>query len=166
MVPRVSNETIAWDSLSGQHSSAGITPKYSDISLPPFLFFLFLSFLPFYLSTQKHDTVQTSWIYETFWKMKDSRFNHDLWCFSVSWQPSNYLDCSLACNILALLIPVCLEPINALAKKKKNKINHPFLNLKRFKFWTDLYGDGAELCYPFLADKKFCYLFPFLPTAI
>lgn len=90
-------------------------------SLLPSLFF-FLSFLPFYLSTQKHDTSQTSWTYETFWKMKDSRFHHDLWCFSVSWQPSNYLDCSLACNVLALLFPVCLEPINALAKKKKIKL--------------------------------------------
>lgn len=39
-------------------------------------------------------------------------------------------------------------------QRKKNKINHPFLNLKRFKIWTDLHGDGAELCYPFLADKK------------
>ena len=56
----------------------------------------------------------------------------------------DHLDCSLPCNILALLFPVCLETIHAIAQKNEKGINHPFLNLKRFKFWTGLYGDGVR----------------------
>lgn len=82
------------------------------------------------------------------------------WCFSAFWQPSHYLDCSLPCNILALLFPVCLEPINALAQKMKKELIILFWTSKDL-FWTDLCGDGVrfELCYPFLADRKSRYLF-------
>lgn len=73
--------------------------------------------------------------------MKDSRFYKLPGAFQ---QPSHYLDCSLTCSILALLFPVCLEPINALAQKIKKELIIPFLTSKDL-FWTGLYGDGSKI---------------------